>query len=167
MAKSNSQAAAPPEAAPASADPPVAPPSSGQEQLVAKLSDELASLEKMAAEDATRAANEIKRLGDELEAAAKGRDELASKLADARETIARQRDELEQLANQAEEELAASRKAPEPPATPSGARRVRVRALGSLVIAIDGSRREIGPGDEVTLEAADLAQLPHDSFEEI
>lgn len=165
MAKSNAQAALPPDAPPASADPPSAPPSSGAELLVAQLRDELASLEKMAAEDATRAANEIKRLGDELEAAAQGRDELASKLADARETIARQRDELEQLATRAEEELAAARKTPEPPAMPSGAR--RVRALGSLVVAIDGSRREIGPGDEVTLEAADLAQLPHDSFEEI
>lgn len=165
MAKSNAQAALPPEAPPASADPPSAPPSSGAEQLVAQLRDELASLEKLATEEAARAAAEIQRLGAELDAAAKGRDELASRLADARDIIARQHGELEQLARRAEAELAAEKQEPEPPAPPPPGR--RVRALGSLVLAIDGSRREIRPGEELTLTVGDLEQLPQDSFEEI
>lgn len=169
MAKSNTQAVLPPEAPTASADPVSAPTASSAESLVAQLRDELVSLEKMAAEDAARAAAEIQRLNAELGAAAKGRDELAAKLADARETIARKHDELEQLskrATRAEAELAAAQKEPEP-TTPSMSRRVRVRALGSLVIAIDGSRREVAPGEEVALDAGELAQLPPDSFEEI
>jgi hypothetical protein len=167
MAKSNAQAALPPEAPPASADPPSAPPSSGAEQLVAQLRDELASLEKLATEEAARAAAEIQRLGAELDAAAKGRDELASRLADARDIIARQHGELEQLARRAEAELAAAKQEPEPPTPPPPPPGRHVRALGSLVLAIDGSRREIRPGEELTLTVGDLEQLPQDSFEEI
>jgi hypothetical protein len=165
MAKSNAQAALPPDAPPASADPPSAPPSSGAEQVVAQLRDELASLVKLATEEAARAAAEIQRLRADLDEAAKGRDELASRLADARDTIARQHGELEQLARRAEAELTAAKQEPEPPAPPPPGR--RVRALGSLVLAIDGSRREIRPGEELTLTVGDLEQLPQDSFEEI
>lgn len=140
------------------------------EAVIAQLRAELA-------EDAQRAAKELERLRAELaetkasvdavaserDQAARARDELASKLADARDEAASARAELAQIRDQ--QTAAAVRAALQSRFTAARAR--TVRACSSVVIAVDGARREIEPGAEFTLSDEELSQLPAEAWEEI
>lgn len=140
------------------------------ETVIDQLRADLSAIEKMAAEDAQRAATETGQLRDELSSvkeqlskeaaqrqdAERARDELAKKLADAREELAR---------TQAEQERAEQRGVPAQQA-PLPSTRV-VRACSSLVTVIDGMRREFAPGSEFAISAEELSQLPAESWEEI